>query len=92
MDLADHLASLGDAKIVRQLSDEHTEHILSQRDGFDVWEKQVVEHIRAAWEKSQAEHAEDNLVGAHLVNLSLNLLQMSLERLALLDKLSQEDS
>ena len=62
MDLADHLTGLSDAKIVRQLSNKHTEHILSQRDGFDVWEEQVVEHIRAAWEKSQADHAEDNLV------------------------------
>ena len=62
MDLADHLSCLGYAKVVGQLADEHTEHILSQRDGFDVWEEQVVEHIRAAWEKSQADHAEDNLV------------------------------
>ena len=50
MDLADHLACLGHAEVVWQLSNEHTEHILSQRDGFDVWEEQVVEHIRAARE------------------------------------------
>ena len=62
MDLADHLAGLDYAKIVGQLSDEHTEHVLCQRDGFNVWEEHVVEHIGAAWEKSQAEHAEDDLV------------------------------
>ena len=62
MDLADHLSCLGYAKVVGQLADENGEHILSQSDGFDVWEKHVVEHIRAAWEKSQAQHAEDDLV------------------------------
>ena len=92
MDLADHLASFYHAKVVGQLSDKHTKHILSQSDGFNVWEEHVVEHIRAAWEKSQAQHAEDDLVGAHLVNLSLNILQMTLQCLALLDKLSQEDT
>ena len=78
VDLADHLSRLGYAKVVGQLADENAEHVLCQSDGFDVWEKHVVEHIRAAWEKSQAQHAEDDLVGAHLVDLSLNLLQVTL--------------
>ena len=62
MDFADHLTGLSNTKVVWQLSNEHTEHVLCQSDGFNVWEEHVVEHIRAAWEKSQAEHAEDDLV------------------------------
>ena len=62
MDFANHLTGLGYAKVVWQLSNEHAEHILCQSDRLNVWEEHVVEHIRAAWEKSQAEHAEDDLV------------------------------
>ena len=92
MNFADHLARLGHTQVVRELSNEHSKQVLSQRDRLNVREEQVVDWVGASREKAQAYHAKDDLLGFHLSDLLFYRSKVPFHSLALLNGLGQKNA